>query len=294
MDPRLLPVFDPSNHSGNSIGRTPRRRPRAWRFKRLVGAFLIVLSIASILSIVYSPDLLTSVGEGSNCTEINNPARHQTVANRIALIDGLSREFPDSGFIQYLNTSAIQAGQGFDYYPTENATVSFFANLPNYGYSIVILRTHGSLSAEASVISTSEPYSESRWVGDQLTGRLTTVEVNNTRWFALTPEFITQETCGRFSGTLVLAMFCNGAWFGSLADAFIGKGASSFIGWNRLVTVSHTDLAFEQLVKLLVEGNNVASSVQAVNDLVGPDPAHGATLEYYPSLPQIVPRNTSN
>jgi len=203
-------------------------------------------------------------------------------------------EFPDPGFIQYVNASAIEAGFGLDYYPSEKAVVSFFANLPSHSYSILVLRTHGSLSSDASVISTSEQYSESKWVGDQLTGRLTSVEVNSTRWFALTPEFISQETCGRFHGTLVLAMYCNGAWFGSLADAFVGKGAGSYIGWNRLVTVHHTDLAFEHLVKLLVEGNNVPSSVQAVNDIVGPDPAHGATLEYYPSLPQVIPRTVSN
>ena len=203
---------------------------------------------------------------------------------RVALVDQLSLEDPDPGFVQNVTSSAASKGYSFDYFPPKMATVDFFVKFPSRGYSIIILRTHGAglVSTDPPVITTSDPYSQSRRVPDQLLNRLTSINVNGTRFFALTPDFISSSMCGRFSGTLILTMFCEGAQLISLAKAFVERGAGAYIGWNGIVTVSHTDIVFQSLIKLLLERETLAGSVQNVTTVLGPDPVYGSHLLYYP------------
>ncbi len=223
---------------------------------------------------------------GSNCQGAPVKMANPTVQRDIALIDQLGFAQANPAFADNLSSTAKSAGYGFDYYPTGTASVDFFVNLPSHGYQIIILRTHGTglVATDPAAIVTSDHYSDSQHVTDQLTDKVTSVNVNGTRYFALEPSFVSDVMCGRFSGTLVLAMFCAGgaAQYLSLAEAFVAKGAASYIGWNGVVTVSHADSTFESLVKLLLEGQPVDKSIQDVMTTVGPDPLYGARLLSYP------------
>jgi len=222
---------------------------------------------------------------GSNCGGTQPKTPNPAIQRDIALIDQLGSDQANPAFAENLSSVAKNAGHTIDYYPTGTATVDFFVNLPSRGYQIIILRTHGDglVATDPAAIVTSDHYSNSQHVADQLTDRVTSVDVNGTRYFALEPGFVSDVMCGRFSGTLVLAMFCAsvGPQHQSLAKAFVEKGAGDYIGWNGVVTVSHADWAFESLVKLLLEGKPVDKSIQDVMTTVGADPNSGARLLSY-------------
>src|SRR5213596_2281924 len=226
----------------------PLCRPKP---KKYNGRVMVLLVLAASVAVFPGVFLLA----GSGCWGSGSRQSNQSGRPSIALVDQLAIESPNPGFVQSVNSSASAAGYRFD----------FFVQFPRLGYSIIILRTHGAglVSTDPTVIATSDEYSQSSRVTDQLLNRLTTVSVNGTRFFALTPDFIKSSMCGHFPGTLVLTMYCEGAQQVLLAKAFIDKGAGAYVGWNGLVTVSHTDLVFETLVKALLDGNTVASSVQS-------------------------------
>jgi hypothetical protein len=240
----------------------------------ILTGFLLVFSGSHLLPMILS---------GSNCKGVSVKTANPTAQQGIALIDQLGFGQANPAFADNLGSMAKNAGYDFDYYPSGAASMDFFVNLPDRGYQIIILRIHGTglVASDPAAIVTSDHYSSSQHVADQLTDRVTAVDVNGTRYFALEPSFVSDVMCGRFSGTLVLAMFCAGTQYLSLAKAFVDKGAGAYIGWNGVVTVSHSDQAFESLVSFLLEGKPVDKSIQDVMTTVGPDPLHGATLQIY-------------
>jgi len=242
-----------------------------------------MIILTGFLVVFSSSHLLPMVLAGSNCGGANPKTANPPIQRDIALIDQLGFAQANPAFADNLSSVAKNAGYSFDYYPTGTASIDFFVNLPNRGYQIIILRTHGTglVATDPAAIVTSDNYSSSQHVADQLTDRVTSVNVNGTRLFAFEPSFVSDVMCGRFSGTLILAMFCAGTQYLSLAKAFVDKGAGAYIGWNGVVTASHADRAFESLVALLLQGRPMEKSIQDVMTTVGPDPVYNATLQIY-------------
>ena len=256
------------------------RRKLAKRRKLKTGIVLVTLIIASTATV-------QTVWAWSQCGGPLDPNNSAVPKKSIALIDELQWQHANPEFVQSVRTSAMQNGYRFDYYPPNTATVDFFANLPRQGYAMIILRAHGSADLvpdnSPPAIATTELYAEYNHLNDQLLDRITTMNLNRTRVFAIAPSYITNDMCGRFPGTLILAMWCTGGQWTSLADAFVQKGARAYIGWNAPVTLPHTDQAFARLVGFLTSGNNVHTSVQNTMAETGPDPLTGARLIYFPA-----------
>jgi len=64
-----------------------------------------------------------------------------------------------------------------------------------------------------------------------------------------------------------------------IAQAFLDKGGSAFVGWSQAVSASHTDAATLRLLDMLLTGGlPVADAVAQTAAEVGPDPAYGAEL----------------
>ena len=265
-----------NQYVGFPNSRSLQARPRTGMVLLILvlSGFLVVFSGAHLV-----PMLLSDHSCGSSSLKSVNPIGQHS----IALIDQMGSEHPNPAFVSTVSSVARAAGYLFDYYPPNTPTIDFFLNLPIRDYSVIVLRTHGTglVVTDPAAIVTSEYYSDSQHVSDQLTDRVTSVYVNGTRLFALQPGFVSDAMCGRFSGTLVLAMFCAGAQLVSLAKAFVDKGAGYYVGWDKVVTVSHTDAAFESLVKLLLQGNPVDGSINEVMATLGPDPVYGARLTSY-------------
>ncbi len=259
--------------------RSPRAGPRT-------GIILLIIILAGFLIIFTGSHLLPMLLAVPNCGTTPASTGNPTGQRSIALIDQMASQFPNPAFASNVSFTAKTAGFRFDYYPPRAITVDFFVNLPNHHYSIILLRTHGTgiIATDPAAIVTSQDYSSSQNVADQFADRVTSVDVNGTRYFALKPGFVSDAMCGGFSGTIIMAMYCEGAGVTSLARAFFERGSAAYIGWDGLITVSHTDQAFQSLVKLLLEGKPVGQSVQDVMMTPGPDPVYGSRLlSYSPS-----------
>jgi len=213
---------------------------------------------------------------------------------KAALVDHLSLTFPNQSFIDNTTEILEQAGYTVDYYPGEEVTVEFYKNLPTHGYELIILRVHSSATelqekefVESPVaFFTSEPYSQTKYVYEQLTDQLVVAYYampESSYYFAIQPEFIAANAKGRFQNTIIVTMGCEGLTNTRMAEAFVEKGAKAYIGWSQSVSASHTDQAIIYLLThLLTEKQTIEQAVENTMEEVGPDPAYNSVLLYYP------------
>lgn len=191
-------------------------------------------------------------------------------------MDQLSLNYPDPSFTTNITNALRAAGYSIDYSGPSRTAVDSFRQLPKNGYDLIIVRAH---SGSGQSIITSEPYSQSEYVGDQLAGRLVPAQVDGgPLYFAITPRFVREDMAGRFSGTTILVMGCS-ALEGSqdIATAFLDKGANFFVGWDSSVSIIHTDTSTVAFIRLLSTGRSLAEATVQAGVA---DPVYGARLRY--------------
>jgi len=195
---------------------------------------------------------------------------------RAVLIDELSLDYPDPSFRSNVTYSLTGSGYTIDSVGPSPSGVEFFRQLPSKNYDLIIVRAH---TGSSQSIITTQPYSKSEYLPDQLTGRLVAAQVGNgPLYFALTPSFVRQAMTGRFPSSTIILMGC-AALEGThdLASAFLDKGASLFAGWNGPVTVVHMDASTSTLVSQIAAGQSL--ELVASTEMT-PDPIYGARLDY--------------
>jgi hypothetical protein len=243
--------------------------------------FLALILLAIVPLTYYSYNVLSR----SNSQIITHELKPKA-----AIVDQLSLTFPNQTFIETATNILKQAGYSVDYYSGEAVTVNFYRNLPKHGYKIIILRVHSALGwyGEPPVcLFTSEPYSQDRFIYEQLTDQLTRAYYNvsgeGKYYFGILPEFIRSSMNGKFEKAIVFMMGCNGLSYIDMAKAFTDKGAKVYIGWYNSVSVSHTDTATVKLLQhYLIEKLTLKQSIQETFKEVGLDPAYKSLLVYYP------------
>ncbi len=78
-------------------------------------------------------------------------------------------------------------------------------------------------------------------------------------------------------------MGCDGLYFKDLAQAFVQKGASTYIAWDASVVLDYVDDATTALIeKLWSEELSIGKAVAETMKEKGPNPNYGAILKYYP------------
>jgi hypothetical protein len=211
---------------------------------------------------------------------------------KIAIVDQLGTQWPDPVFNQTIQSILNQTGLRVDYYPSEDVTVDFYRNLPSHNYKLIVFRVHSTSETGSTdmppwvVLFTSENYSNTAHVSEQLDMRLVYVKFPNLDqlYFGITPTFIQNSIEGRFNDTTIIAMGCEGLNKTSMADAFIQKGAKSFISFDGPVSETYTDNATVYLLNHLVtENQTIQNAVKKTMNDVGPDPEYGSVLLYYPN-----------
>lgn len=214
---------------------------------------------------------------------------HPSDKPEAVIVDHLGISQPNKRFVENATRILEQDGYAVDYHPGENVTVGFYKNLPKYDYKLVILRAHSALGPNDKkpvVLFTSETYNPFNYPLDQLYDRLKKVHftyAEDKHYFGVTPDFI-RNANGEFNNTVVILMGCNGIAYEGMAQAFIDKGASIYISWNRKVLPQHTDKATLLLLQHLLEENKtVEQSLNQTFHEVGYDPHHLSKLECYPS-----------
>jgi hypothetical protein len=228
----------------------------------------------------------------------------QEFSYRAAIVDHLSLHQPNPNFNQTASAILEEAGFTVDYYPGEEVTVNFFRDLPKHDYGLLILRVHsgiGVVETDWVCLFTSEPYTRTKYVDEQLAGRIMAACFQNPPeppyFFGINPDFIRLSTKGNFQNTIVIMMGCDGLRYPTLAEAFIKKGAKAYISWDKAVSASHTDEATIHLLRqLVIEKQTIEKAVSETNKEIGPDPLDKSILKYYPESVEnhIIPNRANN
>ena len=213
---------------------------------------------------------------------------------KAVIVDQLSSVKENEAFVVNVTKELEDYGFQVDLYQGDNVTVDLYGQLATHGYKLIIFRAHSGLLAEnevtqdRTVLFTNEGYNKLAHWDDQLHDRLVMARVGE-RYpmvFGIPPRFISESMEGKFDGAVVIMMGCSGLFERDLAQAFVGKGASTYIGWNGTVELNYVDEATPYLVEQLCSGNiTVKEAVDSTMDVMGPDPKHGSGLEYYPTYP---------
>jgi hypothetical protein len=211
---------------------------------------------------------------------------------RAAIIDQLYSLQPNGVIISDVIQELEAYGFNVDLYQGDDVTVDLYRKLPSYGYSLIIFRAHsGLLGSEGEMIKrtclfTNEPYRETKHVTEQLTDQLAMARINEHHpWvFGIGDEFVTRSMEGQFDNTVIIMMGCSTLYLDDLAQAFVQKGTSIYLGWDAAVSLSYVDQATPILITNLCSKNmTVKKAVAETMAGVGPDPDYGAYLKYYPS-----------
>lgn len=207
---------------------------------------------------------------------------------RAAIIDGLRTTHENKTFRWTAQDILKQAGYKPYYYQGGSDTVSFYRSLPTKGFEIIILRVHSAMNPEDTelAIFTNEEWSETKartvYLYDMLNDRLAGVYQYSKRFFGIRRNFVLAMD-GRFENTIVIMMGCHGLATQSTAEAFIQKGAKTYIGWDCFVISQYVDETTTKLLEhLALEKHTISEAVAKTVEEVGDDPYHGATLRHYP------------
>jgi hypothetical protein len=254
--------------------------------RRLVGTALTAVLFAAIPIAMLAVWLTGSLGG-------DTPAPQRAV-----IVDQLAVTDPNPEFVRRATKTLQDAGYAVDYMPKEAVDVELYRILPKLNYSMVILRSHSAAYAvlqqgsnkqdfRGVALFTNEPYDKTKHVQEQRSYQVTMASYPDApadeRFFSIDPRFVASAMQGQFHGTTIILMGCAGLSTDDLARAFIARGASRFVSWDRDVTAEHTDKATEQLIKhLAAEHAPVDAAVLRTNIEVGPDPSFGSLLLAYP------------
>jgi len=86
---------------------------------------------------------------------------------------------------------------------------------------------------------------------------------------------------GDLGGAVVLVMGCGGPSSQDLANSFLERGATAFVGWDGLVSADHTDATTEAIVRMISQRDTVRDAVDQASNSLGPDPVYNGKLIYY-------------
>jgi len=253
------------------------------KVKDLVALSLVVVFCASLLFVALSYVL--------NPAPVKPPDQSSLKA---AIIDPLSVTQPNQTFIDDAKALLETAGFKVDVYGWRSVTVDFYSTLPSKGYKLIIFRTHSGILMNATgqpipgnpvFLFTAEAYDPNKYTWLLLTDQIAPANPWDSPkfYFAIAPKFVRESMEGRFGNTVIIIAGCHGLYSTTLATAFIDKGASMIVSWDRGVTAPYMDSAVLFLLKKLLEDATVTDAVKDTMETVGPDPNEGSVLHYYPS-----------
>jgi len=249
--------------SGSSQSQPAKQKKPRWRSNIFLSILIVVVLIVGIAA--WSTDNYLW----------RFPASHGSQPRAI-VIDQLALNYPDPSFTTNITNALKAAGYAAEYSGPSSNSVDSFRQLPQEGYDLIIIRAH---TGSSQSIITAEPYSQSEFVADQLSGKLVPAQVDGGPWyFAITPKFVRQDMAGSFLGSTIIVMGCS-ALEGTqdIASAFLDKGANFFVGWDSSVSIIHTDTSTVAFVHLLSIGKSLPEATAQASSA---DPVYGARLQY--------------
>jgi len=249
------------------------------RILSTIVTFIIIFSLIAVVS-----HYLVSYFPGPNPTVDEIEGNLNDNSARAALIDALCSNYPNEEFTRSVNKTLQEASVKVDIYQGKEVTVEFLKKLKS-DYKLIILRMHSALSTNNELyLFTAEPYSMGKYVQEQyfrLVKEAYATE-DSLSVFAVNWGFIKRLMTGKFNGTLVIAMGCDGTRDHWMAEEFINQGAIGYVAWNGPVLLSHSDKAILYLIQALyMEKLPLEEAVEKTDRQIGEDPNCGTILDYY-------------
>lgn len=214
----------------------------------------------------------------------------QTDDLKCAIVDHLYDLQPNDGFIDHVTQEVEKVGFTVDVYRGDEITVDFYRHLPSHGYKLILFRVHGGLLENETGMGdkiwlfTNESYSRMRYYMMQLRDQVSggAISLDGEQVFAVSSKFVTDCMRYNFDNTVIINMGCAAFYNDDLAEAFTGRGASAYLGWDVSVGLSYVEKATMTLVeKLCTEEMPIEQAVTSTMEEIGPDPNNNAFLKYY-------------
>ena len=249
---------------------------------RIIFSLVTLVIVFSFILVVFCYLVGYFPGPESTIDEIYGNSSDNSL--KAAFIDSLYGTHPNVEFTRSLNKTLREVGFKVDIYQGKEVTVEFLKKMTG-GYRLIILRMHSALSANKELyLFTAEPYSAGKHVQEQyfrLVKEAYATE-DSQPVFAVNWGFITRLMTGKFNGTLVIAMGCDGALDPLMAQEFINQGATGYVAWNGPVLLFHSDKAILYLIQVLyMEKLSLEETAGKTNNQIGKDPYWGTILEYH-------------
>jgi hypothetical protein len=218
---------------------------------------------------------------------------------KAAIVDQLSEHFPNATFKERTTNLLMEAGFTVSYFGSKSVNVTFYRELAEGAYGIIILRAHSALRANETIVDlfTSEPYDKSKYIDYRSNGLLTKGEYlvpfeqeTGQFYFAIAPKFI--ESFGNFPKSIIIAMGCWSLKYYGMAQAFINRGAKAYVGWTETVLPDDTDYETAKFLEMFLgENKTLASAIDITGSHIYHDPSTNITvtsrMDFYPPSPSV-------
>ncbi|MHC1627874.1 MAG: hypothetical protein ACXQTI_03475 [Candidatus Nezhaarchaeales archaeon] len=210
-----------------------------------------------------------------------------TIQKKAAIIDGLSEDVPNPSLINEMSNLLKSSGYEVTVFNGSEVNVELFKNLPNMGFTLIIMRLHGGrirqpigLFIGSGIFA--EPFSEGKYEYEYYSGYFLkgVAYIGGKEYFVITPAYVSEKFEGRFPGSTIIILSCYSMWDQVLASSLIEKGASIVVGIDHKVDVQYLDKVGLELVKQISQGASIEEAVSKTMEKIGPDPSTGARLLY--------------
>lgn len=213
-----------------------------------------------------------------------NPEQNGERIPKVAIHDPLTSDGEEPGFAEACIELFESAGYSVETFMGREVTVDLLKRVPK-DCDALILRVHSGVFEDTVWLFTGERYDNAKHVMEQLADELHIARItpNSDPLFAVGAKFVSRHMKGRLHDTLVVMMACEGLNSTDLGEAFLGAGASAYVSWDGLVSLSHTDEATGILLEgLVLDWARLEEAVEDTNGMVGGDKLYDSSLTFIP------------
>jgi len=255
------------------------QKRRKERYVRII-SFLIIISVI-IVGVMFSYKFVYN----------SSPQTIKSTRLKAIIIDALSTSYPNNDLIEYMKKALEEKGFSVDILSGENVTVDnlqfkIFSIINDY--QIIIFRVHGGIIKNPKNyvgkvgIFTAEPYKPGKHTDLLYMGFLgigIPFAEKDKKYFVITPLYVLSSNT-KFQRSIVYVSSCYSLSAPDMAEAFIDKGAKTYIGWTGLVDIYKADQALKLFIKEFIEENKTLC--EAIKDINNKTSTNTSSLKIYP------------
>jgi len=209
----------------------------------------------------------------------------------------IKKELVNSNFNSTCASILESSGYNLHYHPSEDATISFFKDLPSKSGKVIIIRAHSAVRDNTDWVDlfTSENFREGKYIDlISISQQISKAKMYSfdDDYFAIGPTFVNSSMKGQFEdGSLIILMGCNSLNYTSMAKALVGRGARVVVGWTSWVDANYTDSYTIQLLQHLLAKNpyTIRGSINKLNKEMNTSQSnpYNTRLAYYPTSDEV-------